>query len=157
MYNVHLPYGGGFFLTFFPLACMHMKILMSVDSLKAHVTKRQNVITLKEVTSVSATQDMREMDTTAQVRRMYVRLSLEVHTLNYVCSSAYCEETSIICRCMRGINIRGLTERKTFKHFGEELIIICQQESGLKYWRGSAPSRKILGGLQPPPPPFLRL
>ena len=30
----------------------------------------------------------------------------------------------------------GLTERKAFKHFGEELIIICQQESGLKYWGG---------------------
>ena len=52
---------------------------------------------------------------------------------------------------MRGINIGGLTECKAFKHFREELIIICQQESGLKYWGSSAPSRNILGRLQPPP------
>ena len=55
----------------------------------------------------------------------------------------------------------GLTERKAFKHFGEELTIICQQEPGLKYWGGSAPSRKILGGLggapAPPASPFLYL
>ena len=30
-------------------------------------------------------------------------------------------------RRMRGINIGGLTERKAFKHFGEELIILYQQ------------------------------
>ena len=48
----------------------------------------------------------------------------------------------------------GLTERKAFKHFGEELITICQQEPGLKYWRGSTPSRKILGELCPPPLPM---
>ena len=58
-------------------------------------------------------------------------------------------------RHMRGINIGGLTERKAFKHFGEELIIICQQESGLKYWGGSASSRNILGGTPAPPAPPL--
>ena len=46
-----------------------------------------------------------------------------------------------------------VSEDRAFKHFGEELIIICQQESGLKYWGGSAPSRKILGGSSPPSPP----
>ena len=44
-----------------------MQILMSVGSLKARAMKMQSVLTLKEAMSVSAGQDMREMDTTAQV------------------------------------------------------------------------------------------
>ena len=61
---------------------MHMQILMSVGSLKAHAMKMQSVLTLKEAMSVSAGQDMREMDTTAQVRRCEA-----VHVLNilHVC------------------------------------------------------------------------
>ena len=53
----------------FPVAFLQM--LMSVGSLKAHAMKMQSVLTLKEAMSVSARQDMREMDTTAQVK--YVR------------------------------------------------------------------------------------
>ena len=47
--------------------CVCIQILMSVGSLKARAMKMQSVLTLKEVTSVSAGQDTREMDTTAQV------------------------------------------------------------------------------------------
>ena len=54
---------------------------------------------------------------------------------------------------MRDINTgAGLTERKAFKHFGVELIIICQQESGLKYWGAWPPPEKYWGGLQPSQP-----
>jgi len=44
-----------------------IQILMSVGSLKARAMKMQSVLTLKEVMSVSAGQDTREMVTTAQV------------------------------------------------------------------------------------------
>jgi len=47
--------------------CVCIQILMSVGSLKARAMKMQSVLTLKEVTSVSAGQDTREMVTTAQV------------------------------------------------------------------------------------------
>ena len=61
-------------------------------------------------------------------------------------------------RRMRGINIGGADRAQSLKHFGEELIIICQRESGLKYWGGLCPLQKNIGGAPAPPaPPFLRL
>ena len=52
---------------------------------------------------------------------------------------------------MRGINIGGLTERRAFRHFVEELIIICQQEPGLKYWGGALPPPEKYWGAPAPP------
>ena len=59
----------------------------------------------------------------------------------------------LICtlhRRMRGINIGGgATKSRAFKHFGEELIIICQQEPGLHKNIGGPPAPPA-----PPPPSY---